>query len=329
MGLPKTRALHPRCPFGHHELFFEYRAAFDCKCHDIYFHSSYDAAASVLRKLEHGIALYAYPEPSTPSLDFDTSLLYRRTQVWRSMVFAYTALSLTMFKDRLPATGGLARGIASPRKARYCAGVWKDSINDDLLWTVYATTTRKLLPSPRHAPTWSWASVENDASYWSLILYSNLDEEDHFENRLPYEHFAKIEACRVASSTVARGGLTLTGIVAEGLLGHAITSHKDKQAIMYHVSFAGMRFPFHADYVLGPGPGYGTSQGQFTCVRMSQLDEKQRDKLTYLVLTKISGHDNVFERIGVMFIASTHLAPKGFDLSGSYQTAELKTITII
>lgn len=323
--------------FGHHELFFECRVTVECECNGIRHHGSSDAAAIVLMKMEHGMALYAYRKPSIPGPEFDANLQYRRAQVWRSIVSAYTALSLTVFKDKLPAIGGLARGMAGTRKTRYWAGVWEDSINDDLLWTVYATTTRKLPPSPRNAPTWSWASVENDVSYWDLILYSNMDEElgNHFDERLPCEHFAKIEACQLTSSTVdefgtvARGELRLTGLVAIGSLGHEIQSHKGKQATMYHVSFAGNRFPFHADYVLGPGPGYGTPQGEVMCVRMSRLSEGRRDKLISLVLIKIPGHDNVFERIGVMVIATTHPAPKGFDLSGPYQTAELKTITII
>lgn len=330
----QERMLSPRVVhFGHHELFFECRAAVECECGGIRHHGSSGAAASVLMKVEHGVVGNS-ARSTIPSAEFDDSLRYRRAQVWRSMVCAYTALSLTVAGDRLPAIGGLAKDMAGSRgSARYWAGVWEDAANDDLLWTVWATAARRRAPAPRNAPTWSWASVGNNVSYGDAILYSNLDEEeDLFEERLPHEHFARIEACRVTSSTVdefgtvARGELTVTGLVARGELGHEMQVHKGRQATMYHVSFAGARFPFHADHVLGTGPQL---EGEVMCIRMSRLAEGQRDKLVSLVLIKTPGRDDIFERIGIMFIQTTRPAPEGFDLSGPYRTAELKTVTIV
>ncbi|KAI3535880.1 hypothetical protein CABS01_00794 [Colletotrichum abscissum] len=85
---------------------------------------------------------------------------------WRSTVQNYKRTRLTYQDDILPAIAGVVKNMQRYRKDRYLAGVWEDSLLDDLAWQA----TQSVLPRPDAwtAPTWSWASVT------SRIHYSNL-----------------------------------------------------------------------------------------------------------------------------------------------------------
>lgn len=85
---------------------------------------------------------------------------------WRSTVENYKKTRLTYQDDILPAIAGVVKNMQRYRKDKYLAGVWEDSLLDDLAWQA----TQSVLPRPDAwtAPTWSWASVT------SRINYSNL-----------------------------------------------------------------------------------------------------------------------------------------------------------
>jgi hypothetical protein len=81
-------------------------------------------------------------------------------ETWRTIVDHYSKLSLTFPKDVLPALSGLAKMFLQMRPGdRYLAGLWEQSLIDDLAWnSCYNMPT---LPRPEvfRAPPWSWASV--------------------------------------------------------------------------------------------------------------------------------------------------------------------------
>ncbi|KAF4785035.1 hypothetical protein HER10_EVM0001993 [Colletotrichum scovillei] len=85
---------------------------------------------------------------------------------WRSTVENYKRTRLTYQSDILPVIAGVVKDMQRYRKDKYLAGVWEDSLLDDLAWQA----TQSVLPRPDAwtAPTWSWASVT------SRIHYSNL-----------------------------------------------------------------------------------------------------------------------------------------------------------
>ena len=82
------------------------------------------------------------------------------------MVEEYCKLSLTKPTDKLPALSGLADQIRNRRGANYIAGLWDDSLLDDLLWQVSIDAyprAPKLVPW--RAPPWSRASVSDRVRY--------------------------------------------------------------------------------------------------------------------------------------------------------------------
>lgn len=74
---------------------------------------------------------------------------------WHTTVKAYTKLDLTFNSDKLAAIGGLARRQLPLRNGRYLAGVWEDSLLEDLCWT----SLNEPQPDRTRGPTWSWVSV--------------------------------------------------------------------------------------------------------------------------------------------------------------------------
>lgn len=90
---------------------------------------------------------------------------------WQHVIQYYTRLHLSYETDRLPAQAAIVDRTTVPRKnAQYIAGMWTDSLIEDLAWygvevTSSQSSRAKLgkLPRPRneaYVPSWSWASTQ-------------------------------------------------------------------------------------------------------------------------------------------------------------------------
>lgn len=80
---------------------------------------------------------------------------------WKTAVEEYSRLHLSFEKDRLPAISAIVQAEMRIRKNDvYMAGMWKDSLLEDILWYRPWNHLRKgdLRPE-RISPSWSWASV--------------------------------------------------------------------------------------------------------------------------------------------------------------------------
>ncbi|OCK75828.1 HET-domain-containing protein [Lepidopterella palustris CBS 459.81] len=148
--LLSPRVLH----FSNDEMFWECMEHTTCECagptsyHDPSFYG-------MLPKEDHVLSL----QGSTDDLEVR----------WRKIVAAYSSLKLTFAKDKLPAISGLAKQMQSHRQDdTYLAGLWRNSLIEDLLWRVTKVDTENEDPTPKkpswrpaqwRAPSWSWASV--------------------------------------------------------------------------------------------------------------------------------------------------------------------------
>ena len=83
-------------------------------------------------------------------------------QRWASLVEEYTKLRLTYISDRLPAISGLAASMYEAQPGRYLAGLWSDTIFQDMTWR--ALSAEEPI-TPWQAPSWSWASVRSEITY--------------------------------------------------------------------------------------------------------------------------------------------------------------------
>ncbi|KAH9889052.1 heterokaryon incompatibility protein-domain-containing protein [Cubamyces lactineus] len=86
---------------------------------------------------------------------------------WRSIVEDYTNRLLSNPSDRLVAISGLAEMFAQALGSEYVAGLWRDTLLHDLLWSRYGSKSPPSSPRPleHYAPSWSWGSIDELASY--------------------------------------------------------------------------------------------------------------------------------------------------------------------
>lgn len=322
-----TRTLH----FGRYEMFFECKSGIRCECHSIRFQGSDFESLVPLIKVEYAEALENYRDGQE---EYTDAIRYHGARMWRTMVCSYTALSLTKSKDRLIAISGLAKQLASGRKSRYLAGIWEETLNDDLLWVIYTTSKdKKPRPYPYNAPTWSWASVETWTSYWDEILFTEVEGGD-FEEQLPHEHFSKIEKCEVSWSaigefgSISHGLLTISGLVKRGILEREIELKERIQNVVHYVSFPRMRLAMKTDYLLDyEGPSQTKPLTPVICLRMSLIQQGKREILISLVLKESPEFPEYFERIGTLIISGNI---GSVDQKGElFETAELMTLVVI
>ncbi|OAX82854.1 hypothetical protein ACJ72_02795 [Emergomyces africanus] len=338
-----TRILH----FSRYELFFECRSSIFCECDDIEFHGSSPETPIALFKIEHAEALRDYT--SSWAEEFQEDIRYQGASLWRTIVSCYTALLLTMSKDRLPAISGIAKDLAARRKSRYLAGVWEESINDDLLWSVHwRSRHQKARPYPRNAPTWSWASTESCVLYWDGVLFTSLEDgQGSLRERKPYTHFSTVQKCEVTWAAVdefgviSSGVLTISGLVVAGLLEREVEVQQKEglENIVHYASFprsnddeddnkSRLRLAIKPDYLLDhDGPGQAKPGTEVFCLRMSVIQEGSTDHLISLILRTSSESPGCFERIGTLILKQK---PPPIDPVGElFQNAELRVVTII
>jgi hypothetical protein len=80
--------------------------------------------------------------------------LFKKEEHWREIVSSYSTLKLSFEKDKLPALSGVAKEIFSFRpKDEYLAGLWKNSILDDLCWSLRGKEGSGLRPSAWRSPS--------------------------------------------------------------------------------------------------------------------------------------------------------------------------------
>ena len=80
-------------------------------------------------------------------------------EIWDSITATYTASDLTYTSDKLVGISALARHVSSysPIAGEYLAGMWKDQLIGQLLWSASNHTARS---KQYRAPSWSWACLD-------------------------------------------------------------------------------------------------------------------------------------------------------------------------
>ncbi|KAL2075364.1 hypothetical protein VTL71DRAFT_307 [Oculimacula yallundae] len=87
-------------------------------------------------------------------------------EFWTELVRTYSALDLTFERDRLPALSGIARRLSEMFDTTYLAGLWREDLPSQLLWS---TLTECIPRLEGLGPTWSWISVLNSNGFVTYI----------------------------------------------------------------------------------------------------------------------------------------------------------------
>ncbi|KAI6089955.1 CNVH-domain-containing protein [Hypoxylon rubiginosum] len=178
----QERRLSPRIlHFCGNELVFECKQHTACECDSVAVDSFKDRDSWT-----KAYETYYATHHDVTKVDDTTKIEHE----WHSWVRAYSRLNLTYVSDRLPAISGVAQQVKERREAhnmptgRYLAGLWEETLLNDMSWCVgldrvrvrrdeethhgasyKGTDTRyirdvvKMKPDEYVAPSWSWASV--------------------------------------------------------------------------------------------------------------------------------------------------------------------------
>ncbi|TBU27627.1 heterokaryon incompatibility protein-domain-containing protein [Dichomitus squalens] len=92
-------------------------------------------------------------------------------EAWHMLVRDYTRRSITVPGDKLVALGGIAEDMHRIFRTQYLAGLWRDTLLADLLWS---KRVRSDIPRPREyrAPSWSWAAVDGQVEAGAISVRS-------------------------------------------------------------------------------------------------------------------------------------------------------------
>jgi hypothetical protein len=119
---------------------------------------------------EIGNQLSSFHPPTsrtTPELDrapLDIFSKHRLYNSWYNVVVEYSRRDLTVASDKLPALAGMAEEFQRLTGDTYLAGLWKNNLCFDLMWSPNPAI-RLIKPATWRAPSWSWASIENVVSF--------------------------------------------------------------------------------------------------------------------------------------------------------------------
>ncbi|KAK7427782.1 hypothetical protein QQZ08_005720 [Neonectria magnoliae] len=328
----QERILSPRIVhFGPHEVFMECLSDIRCECGGIAFHGSSEVAPAVMMKLLYADSMFSY----AVGKEWHIYAAYYIARIWRTMVCSYTALGITRFGDRLPAIGGLAKNMAGVRKSKYIAGLWENTLNDDLVWVLFQSEQGKPpRPSPATAPTWSWASVGTHVLYWDQIYHWDPEDVVTDEERPPYQHFSLVIEWNIDPAGVDEFGqmreasIKIRGLVATGRLEREVDNQNMQQTTAYYIVFSSnTRLRMSADYHLDfEGPNQVLPGANVTCLRMSTIQEGKTEYLISLVLRPLEDKVGIFERIGALLV--TALPPPVDPLGGIYSIEDEQTVEI-
>jgi hypothetical protein len=296
----QERLLSPRVlHFGPQEVFFECRSTAMCECDGI---TGYEIALPT-PKIHHA---QAYMSSS------DGADAYFRARCWRSLVAQYASLRLTYGSDRLPAFGGLAKHARQQRQCEYYAGLWEDSLVDDLCWIAGGQGRR---PVRWRAPSWSWAAVDHSIYYHDAFLFWDSGDINHEqEPRIclgEVEHCVCVPAIADVYGELRSGMLRLSGPCVDGLLvygedvdlsgAHLISRGKRWTATRYIVRLErGDTFEIEADYALEQKETGHVPSGTRCCCVLLIEQLQARPRFIGLVLKPDGSAGGSFERFGLL-----------------------------
>jgi hypothetical protein len=104
------------------------------------------------------------PENSSGNIQSSKTEQY---SLWYKAVEEYSRRKLSVTSDKLPAISALAQVFQDLTQDEYLAGIWRGDMLRGLMWSTYPTLAL-LRPPLWRAPSWSWASHDNEVSYKKL-----------------------------------------------------------------------------------------------------------------------------------------------------------------
>ena len=118
--------------------------------------------------------------------DVSSLLTKGLTSEWHSIAREFSTLKITGVLDALPALSVIATQMAKvrPGGSQYLAGLWTNSLCQDLLWVSNSDSLRTTLGKSRQwIPSWSWMSMKQTMYFFaaqSPLLESHVAIDEVF-----------------------------------------------------------------------------------------------------------------------------------------------------
>ncbi|KIN07080.1 hypothetical protein OIDMADRAFT_150338 [Oidiodendron maius Zn] len=270
--LMSPRLLH----FSHGELLWQCRELKSCECS---FDAKKDGSSSYM---DHGWdrELFVEMVSSKSCRSIATT--------WRNIVKQYSGLSLSFQKDMLPALSGLAKICLQMRPGdRYLAGLWEQSLIDDLAWNPCYNLPTKPRPEVFRAPSWSWASVTES------VMFGESSDEIH---------------ARVVRASTILAGLDPTGEVRSGsivlLAPFELATIAQVNSPFFSIRVRGANRDIQgakADTTTDVEDGSISQGNSVLCLCLKTMPDRCRDEFV-LILVAVDGRPKLYRRVGHMRI---------------------------
>ena len=310
----QERLLSPRLiHFGPQELMWECNESAATESHPCGLPDAVDGT-DFKRKM-HFLALDSAGATSTPAfVDYSA---------WEEIVHRYSRTQLTKITDKLIALSGLAKRMQAVFKSEYIAGLWRQALPDELLWSVIeaemtikkSTGKDPSAPSfPYIAPSWSWASVDRVVKFWPATLGIQSSspnfgiEASLIDVQLEY-------LSNETTDIIKRGHIDLQGWMRPIDFGAGSRDEYGQIDIYRPKNFTGpsidgRRRDFDIDgyscsyYLDGRHQSrYGEApDGDLYCMLIGTYSSEDDIKIAYLLLRAVDSEQGVYERFGTAIV---------------------------
>ncbi|KAH3908557.1 hypothetical protein HBH56_176610 [Parastagonospora nodorum] len=317
----QERLLSPRIlHFGHNEMIWECMECLACECG--HHEGRYNARSpSLLWPTSKEMFHPYFLKPAN-------LWIHMSPPVWQRAVEDYSRMALSKPEDIFPAISGLAKILQNETGWEYVAGLWKETLIVDLVWST-RDPHMAIRCAPWRAPTFSWASVQSrtstsqrhSISYRHMsILQSGL--QDVVDTRRRTDFYATLMKTSYTplkeddpTGRVQCGYIILKGTLTRAALCRSTSTHE-----WYITAIGKERYQhnhFNMDFDLDNDGGRGQPEGSqdVHCLRLigqrKDVPFEDEEFLVYLVLKQVKmkspsavptpGLDPlVFERVGVL-----------------------------
>jgi hypothetical protein len=224
-----------------------------------------------------------------------TSNSHEKAAYWRTVVENYSELELSRTSDRLTALFGIAKQVRQSRHCRYLAGIWEDSVLEDLCWASIKPRTFKR--EKKSTPSWSWAAVDGGVIYPGNdeLAISSAETKYCKITQLPDKEWTPIG--QDMTITAKESSIHLSGwiVLATVLFSQLQAAQMQAKSVLYRVKTANQTADsFWPDGVLDEGT---CATGVIYCLRLMTTN---MDGIDYgLVLRSLDSSKQAFERIGL------------------------------
>ncbi|KAK6072640.1 hypothetical protein SCUP515_07220 [Seiridium cupressi] len=204
------------------------------------------------------------------------------------------------------------------RQSRYLAGLWEDTLLDDLLWSTY---NNRCKPATSPAPSWSWSSIDGYINY-------------HLDISIDYCYStvsATIETASDPFLSAPSGHLTITAPLVTGRIDSNLTAEHSRAIDNLVLTLGNEKYTISYPQL---NLDYGGNSGRLqikegdvlSCVRLART--KDRGSEHFLLLKPCERHDEFYERVGLVRLGMIDKTIAS-DAERIYEGSPTVTLTVV